>query len=326
MTPNLHSYSFNQFLTDAAKYEQQIKNPRSTAADIDNVVAFINGNPDWMNFLIENPKENREPVKGLSERLRQIGSAEGKEVAKMIDQSLARDVSLTRKVSLVKDAMKEILRHTGGDLRDPEMRRALANVSQTSKGMRQLSDEVRIELINEHLKFKDIGFKSAEEVVRFLINSPAKDRIKYVNFEGMCVNNEQFEKLINNCPNLQHIEIPWILFSSNPLKRLKHLLKLENLQALFIGQGRTLESDAESESDALKHLANLINLQSLNIEGCAQLERDGLKRLANLKNLQSLNIERCIESDAFNLSEIYGALITGKKLETLLNKLRNELS
>ena len=291
MTSNLHSVSFNQFLTDVAKYEQQIKNPRSTAADIVEVAEFIIVNQDWMNFLVENSKENREPVKKLSERLRRIGSAEGKEIAKMIDQSLARDVSLTRKVSLVKDAMKEVLRHTVGDLRDLEMRRALANASQASKGMRQLSDEVRIEVINDnHLKFNELGFKTAEEAINFLIHSPARERLEYVNFDGLpLLSNKQFEVLITHCPNLQHIEIPKSLVYGDSLK---YLAKLKNLKSLNIA------GCVQLEKDSLKYLANLNKLQSLTMEGCDQLE---VKYLSSLINLQSLTLRWCTQLEDADL-------------------------
>ena len=314
MTTNLHSDSFNQFLTEAAKHEQQIRNPRSTPADIDRVVEFINNNQDWMSFISQHPSANRQSVENLSRRLHHMRSEEGEKVAKMIDQYLTRDVSL------VHDAMKEVLRHTGKDLHDPEMRRTLARASKAARGMRQASAEVRIEWINENRpKLKDLGFNDAEEAIKFLINSPVKDRIKYVNFEELPLNNEQFEKLTKNCPNLRHIEIPCSLLSGDSLKHianlkglqslnirwctqlerdaLKHLANLTNLQSLDIGWCTQLEGDA------LKHLANLKNLQSLDIGWCRQLERDALKYLVNLTNLQLLNIEWCtqLEDDALKL-------------------------
>ena len=215
MTTNLHADSFSKFLADADKHEQKVKNQRSTPADIDKVVEFINDNQDWMSFIGQHPSANREPVKKLSERLRRVGSAEGDKVAKMIDQYLTRDVSL------VHDAMKEVLRHTGNDMRDPEMRKTLASASQAAKNMRQACAEVIIESINNNqLKINDLGFKNGEEAIEFLINSPAKDRIKYVNFEELPLNNKQFEKLTKNCSNLHQIEIPKSLLSGDSLKHL----------------------------------------------------------------------------------------------------------
>ena len=265
MTLNLHSVGFTHFLTEASRYGQQI---RSTPSDVDKVIKFINDNQDWMSFLAQNPSENPEPVKMLSERLRQIGSAEGKEAADMIDQYLIN-----------------------------------------ARGMRQACAEVTIESNGNRPRFKALGFKSAEEVIKFLINSPEKDRIKYVNFKGLPLNNEQFEKLIKNCPNLHHIEIRKSLLSGDILK---HLANLTNLQFLNISGCDQLEADAlkhlagqnnlqfldisecdQFEADALKHLTKLMGLLSLNISGCYQLEEDALKHLANLKNLQSLTIRWC---------------------------------
>ena len=295
MMSNLHSVGLTQFLTEASQYEQQII--RSTPADVDKVVEFINKNRGWMSFLSQHPNENRKPVKNLSERLRQIGSAEGKEAANTIDQYL-------NDVSLVHAARKADLPQTGKDMRDPEMKKALASASQTAK------TEVTIEEINEnHPRFKHLGFKDAEEVITFLINSPEKDRLKYVNFKGLPLNNEQFEKLINNCPNLYHIEIRKSLLKRDGLKPIANLT---NLQSLDISECNKLESDDlrpianltnlqsldisgcyRLKSDALKPIANLTNLQSLDISGCHELGSDALRHIANLINLQSLNISNC---------------------------------
>ena len=302
MTTNLHTDGFNQFLTEAAKHEQQIKNPRSTP-DMEEVDRFIKDNQDWMSFIAQHPSANRESVENLSRHLHQIGTAEGEEAAKLIDQYLTTDIFL------FKDAMMEVLRHTGKDLRDPEIRKTFASASKTAKSMREASYEVRIELINKNRpRLKDLGFNDAEEAIKFLINSPAKDRIKYVNFEELPLNNEQFEKLTKNCPNLQHIEIPKSLLSGDSLK---YLANLTNLQSL------TIEGCIQLERDALKHIANLTNLRSLNIEGCTQLESDALKHLANLTSLQSLNIGVCtqLESDALkhlaNLTNLQSLTIKG---------------
>ena len=304
MMSNLHSVGFTHFLTEASKYEQQI---RSTPSDVDKVVKFINDNQEWMGFLAQHPSENRKPVKKLSERLREIGSVEAKEAANTIDQYLD--------VSLVYVSMKVDLPHTGTNMCNTEMGETLASSSQNAKSMRQLSAEVTIDSINKN-RLKDLGFKNAEEAITFLINSPEKDRVKYVNFEQLPLNNEQFEKLTKNCPNLLHIEIPGSLISCDSLKHLayltelqtlniawceqlerdalKHLANLTNLQSLSIGYCTQLERNA------LKHIANLKNLQSLTIRGCSQLERDALKHIANLTNLQSLNIRWCdqLEWDA----------------------------
>ena len=350
MTSNLHSVGLMQFLTEASQCEQQIT--RSTLTDVDKVIKFINDNQELMCFLAEHPSEIREPVKKLSERLRQIESTV-KEAANTIDQYL-------NAVSLVHDARKADLPQTGKDMCDLEMKNALASASQIAKSMQQPYAEVTIEEINEnHPRFEDLGFEDAEEAITFLINSPEKDRLKYVNFEGLPLNNEQFEKLTKNCPNLLHIEIPGSLLTGDSFK---HIANLTELQSLNISGCYKLKSDA------LKHIANLTNLQSLFIRYCTQLERNALKYIENLVKLKSLFISGCsqlakntlkylenleilyldiVDCNQFEIDDLkllanlkrlqsleigckrpvlgmYG-YITGEKLEMLLNKLRNEL-
>ena len=283
--------SFNQFLTEVRELERQITDPESQP-DMEKVERFIQHNHKWLQLIAEHPSANREPVEQLCNRLIQIESPEGSKVANLIG------TYLTRNVSLHKDALKEVLRHTG-QMTDPTMRRTMANTARVSKTWKVSSDEARIDLINEnHLKLKDLGFKSAEDAINFLIKS--KDRVKYVNFEELPITNEQFKKLTENCTNLTHIEIPkglqHFLHPAGGISgdSLKYLANTPNLQSLDI------TGCAQLEPDALKHLANTPNLQSLNISGCRQLDHDSLEHLANTPKLQSLDISYCeqLEPDA----------------------------
>ena len=304
MMSNLHSVGLMQFLTEASNYAQQII---STPADIDKVVKFINDNQEWMSFLAQHPGEIREPVKMLSERLREIGSVEGKEAANRIDQYLIDDVFFAHGV------MKVDLPHTGKYMCDPEMENALAS-AYVDESIQEIYKDVTIEEINEYLpRFRDLGFRDADEVITFLINSPEKENLIYINFDGLPLNNDQFENLIKNCPNLLYIEIPGSLLSGDALK---HIANLTELQALNIEGCRQLESDA------LRHIVNLKKLRSLVISLCDQLEADSLKHLANLTSLQELHFGRCnqFEGDALkylmNIKSLHVLLIKGcKQLE-----------
>jgi hypothetical protein len=185
-----------------------------------------------------------------------------------------------------------------------------------SKKLRRASDRARITDLNQNKTPLRSLFKSAEHAVQFIANTPEGAQIHYLDFGGLQLTNEQLEKVLKNCPNLQHLNVERTLISGDALK---HLVHVKSLTSLNIAACDKLEVDAlkhlvhvksltslniavcvQLEADALKHLEHVKSLTSLSISSCANLEPDALKHLEHVKSLTSLNISGCdkLEADA----------------------------
>jgi len=250
---NLHCNDFNLFMSELKGLKNNLKDSGSKEK-LNKVENFIKDNQDWMLQGMRNPAlegvDMRVRMEKLAEKIKKIEGSLDSEVAKTLDQYLKEVPSLPQELW-----GKIIIMEADGE-KENEVRK-FGQRAPISKGFKTLAENERINLINKNkLRLVDLGFQSAEEAVNFLINSDAKNKINYLNFDDLPINNEQFEKLTKNCPNLNHLEIK---------------------NSLLYGE-------------ALKHLERIKDLMSLNIRGCYQLEADALKHLEHIKNLTSLNI------------------------------------
>ena len=150
--------------------------------------------------------------------------------------------------------------------------------------------EIVVSRINkEKLVFPSFQIEDISQFLDFLGESASS--LTYVNIKGMPLTNEEFGKLLENCPNILELSVPKVA-SGDALKHLVHARKLRVLNLVMCNK---------LKRNILKYLIYTPELQSLSLVFCYQLERDILKHLVYTPELQSLDIGFC---GALNLNVI----------------------
>lgn len=189
----------------------------------------------------------------------------------------------------------------------------MGGIAVASQTFHQLVDVARIDGINKHKqRVCELGFKSAEEAVNYFTHPSRAKKIKYLDFTGMPIqNNDQLEKLLTSCPNMTALIIPGSAVSGDALKHLQHV---PGLTMLDISACEKLELDAlkhlkhvpelaildissscRFEADALKHLEHIPHLTELNVPSACWLEADALKHLQHTPGLKGLDMSYCTQ-------------------------------
>lgn len=321
---NYSPTDFGSFLKEIKKFN----NPKTTLTN-EQITKFLKNNKGWLQHGMNHPHLGMgELLKSLKGRIEKSNDPSLAPALKTVSNKLKqiRDVR-----ALHSDLLAEVLEKNTA----VEGRRA-ARVSKTYQIASQKTGIKVIKNINERKIPLKTMFQNADEAVKYLVGSLNKEQIEYLDFDGLPLNDVQFEKIVKNCPNLTFLNIKGSTISGDALKNLQFvphltLLNIEACQTLgedglknlkFVPGLHSLNiSNTGFDVEALRNLqhvpnlANLImqrtdyNLQhlhfvplllSLDLAGCHVLESDALSHLQFVPHLQSLNIARCnnLEKDA----------------------------
>ncbi|MCE5318296.1 MAG: hypothetical protein LLG04_13170 [Parachlamydia sp.] len=158
---------------------------------------------------------------------------------------------------------------------------------------------VHVDYINENKLPLNKWFKDPAKAVAFLTLPTVRDHVKHLDFTSLPLDEDQLQKVLENCPNVTHL----ILYDHNIkgdfLKNIRNVPKLVHL---------SITECTQLDDDSMKYLHYVPQLLELNVGGCDQFTPDSFCNLEHVPLLRSLLASGCLKKDALQYLKFVKAL------------------